>query len=169
MYTQMQNKPLRVIGVDPGYERLGIAVLEKNSLKKTGEAKLIFSECFQTSSKLPFPERLRSLGEEIRRVINDFEPDRLAIETLFINTNQKTAMHVAEARGVIIYEAKINNLSVSEHSPLFIKTAITSYGRADKKQMISMINKLVKIDRDIKHDDEYDAIAVALTEISVFR
>lgn len=157
---------MKIIGIDPGYERLGIAVVEK---PEKGKEILLFSECFKTSSKLAFPDRLRSLGEEFSRLIELYEPETLAIETLFINTNQKTAMHVSEARGVLLFLARLNNLSVSEFTPLQIKMAITSYGKADKRQMISMIPKLIKIDKEIEHDDEYDAIAVALTHLAYKR
>ncbi|MCX6716343.1 MAG: crossover junction endodeoxyribonuclease RuvC [Candidatus Taylorbacteria bacterium] len=158
---------MKVIGIDPGYERLGIAIVEKPEGK--GKETLLFSECFRTSAKTSFPDRLKALGEEFRRLIEEFEPEALSIETIFFTTNQKTAIQVAEARGVLLYEARNHNLSVFEYSPLQIKIAITSYGKADKKQIISMIPKLVYIEKVIEHDDEYDAIAAALTHLACHR
>ena len=90
----------------------------------------------------------------------------MAIETLFLTTNQKTVMHVAEARGVIIYEATKANLKIHEFSPPQIKVATTGHGQADKNQIIKMVKMLVKIDTEKKSDDEMDAIAVALTAIA---
>ncbi len=152
---------MRILGIDPGFERLGIAILEK-SLKNKRET-VIFSECFKTSAKLDFTERLRLIGKEVRTIIKNYKPEVLAIETLFLNTNQKTAMKVAEARGVVIYEASLAGLRVFEASPPQIKMAITGYGRSDKAQINKMLKILVEIDKNKTSDDELDAIAAALT------
>ena len=124
---------------------------------------MIFSECFKTSAKLEFSERLFLIGEEVKKVIKKYKPEVLAIETLFLNTNQKTVMRVAEARGVAIYEAACAGLKIFEASPPQIKIATTGYGRADKNQVMKMVKILVKIDNEKKSDDELDAIAIALT------
>ncbi len=149
----------RILAIDPGYEKMGVAILEKTS----GKEVLLFSECFQTSRKNPHAERLRDLGKEIRRVIEEYNPTCLAIEKLFFTTNQKTAFQVAEARGVIIYEACSAGLSVVEFTPLQAKVAITGYGRGTKDQMKYMVEKLITVSKKIKEDDEYDAIALGLT------
>src|SRR3989338_11086427 len=86
---------MRILGVDPGFERLGVAVLEK---LPPGREVVLFSECFKTSPKLEFSERLNLIGEEIIKIIKKYRPKILAIETLFLTTNQKTVMRVAEAR-----------------------------------------------------------------------
>ena len=125
--------------------------------------RVLFSECFKTSAKLEFSERLRLIGEEVKKIIKEYKPEVLAIETLFLNTNQKTVMRVAEARGVVIYEAAQAGLQIFEASPPQIKIATTGYGRADKMQIIKMVKILVNIDEDKKSDDELDAIAIALT------
>ncbi len=152
---------MRILGIDPGYDRLGIAVIEKNV---RGRETLLYSECFQTSAKSPIYERFLALGAEIGRVIDEFDPDALAIETLFITKNQKTAMRVSEARGIIIYEAAKRAIPVHEYGPMEIKTAITSDGTSDKARMIKMVGMLIDIPPKKKAiDDEYDAIAVALT------
>src|SRR3989344_8588984 len=134
---------MRILGVDPGFERLGIAVLGRKGREKESVS---FSECFKTSAKLEFSERLRKIGEEVRRVIEKYKPEILAVETLFLNTNQKTVMHVAEARGVVIYEGARAGLRIFEASPPQIKIATTGYGRANKEQMI----KMVKILEDVE-------------------
>ena len=156
---------MRILGIDPGYERLGIAILEKTG----GKEVVLFSECFKTSPKLEFAARLQAIGREVKKVIKKYRPEALAIETLFLETNHKTAMRVAEARGVVIYEAAGAGLRVLEASPLEIKMAVTGYGRADKRQINKMVKILVKIDERKKSDDELDAIAIALTGFSTHR
>lgn len=158
----MQNK--RILAIDPGFERLGIAIIEKENTEK-----LIYSDCFKTSPKEDFFIRLEKIGKEISKVIETYNPTALAIETLFFKNNQKTAMRVAEARGVIAYEAAKHGLSIHEFTPLQIKIAVTSHGRSDKSQMMFMLPKIIKIDKEIKHDDEYDAIAVGITYFSTVK
>ncbi|OGI81878.1 crossover junction endodeoxyribonuclease RuvC [Candidatus Nomurabacteria bacterium RIFCSPLOWO2_02_FULL_44_12] len=164
---------MRILGIDPGFERLGVAVLEKSSAQggpaSSRKERVIFSECFKTSLKLEFAERLKLIGEEVRKVIKKYKPEVLAIETLFLNTNQKTVMRVAEARGVVIYEAVQAGLRVFEASPPQIKIATTGYGRSDKKQINKMVKMLVNIDNSKTSDDELDAIAIALTAFTHLR
>ncbi len=164
---------MRILGIDPGFERLGVAVLEKNAREKE---QVIFSECFKTSSKLDFSERLLLIGNEVKKIIKEYKPEVLAIETLFLNTNQKTVMRVAEARGVVIYEATQAGLKIFEATPLQIKVATTGYGRADKAQMMKMVKILVQIPENKtrakagqESDDELDAIAIALTAFAHLR
>lgn len=153
---------MRILGIDPGYERLGIAILD-------GPSSVLFSECFKTSAKLEFSERLNLIGEEVRKIIKKYKPEVLAIETLFLTTNQKTVMRVAEARGVVIYEASRAGLKIFEASPPQIKIATTGYGKSDKAQIIKMVKMLVKIDASKKSDDELDAVAIALTGLAHLR
>jgi crossover junction endodeoxyribonuclease RuvC len=150
---------MKVIAIDPGYERMGVAVIEKIK----GKENLIFSECFKTSPKIPHQERLKLIGKEIEALIKKYKPEGMAIETLFFKNNQKTAMHVSEARGVMLYVAASSGLEVMEFSPMAIKVAVTGYGSSDKDQVMFMVKKLIKIETKIKYDDEYDAIAVGLT------
>jgi crossover junction endodeoxyribonuclease RuvC len=151
---------MKILSIDPGYERVGIAIIEKNLGQKEV---LIYSDCFKTSIELPFHLRLNLIGQEIAKVIKEHSPEVLAIETLFFNNNQKTAMKVSEARGAIIYQSVSLGLDLFEYAPLQIKIAVTGYGRSDKKQIIHMIPHLIQINKDIKYDDEYDAIAIGLT------
>ena len=162
----------RILGIDPGFERLGIAVLEKAAAARGSGAPretVIFSECFKTSAKLEFAERLKLIGTEVREVIKKYKPEVLAIETLFLNTNQKTVMRVAEARGVAVYEAAQAGLKIFEASPPQIKIATTGYGRSDKAQINKMVKILVDIDKNKTSDDELDAIAIALTAFAHMR
>ncbi len=161
---------MKVISIDPGYERIGIAIIEKSGVPGTPPKEvLLYSDCFKTSAKLPITERFLLIGKEIEKIIKKYEPEAMAIETLFFNSNQKTAMQVSEARGIIIYQALTNNLEVFEYTPLQIKIAITGYGRGDKKQVTDMLHHLIEIKKEIKYDDEYDAIAVGLTHLACYR
>ena len=150
---------MRIISIDPGYERMGVAVIDKKGPKE----ELVFSECFKTSAKIPHEERLKLIGAEIEDVIKKFNPKAMAIENLFFKTNAKTAMHVAEARGVMLYVASKNGLGVSEFTPMAIKVAVTGYGKSEKGQVTEMVKRLIKVEKEIKYDDEFDAIAVGLT------
>ena len=158
---------MKILGIDPGFERLGIAVLEKSPLNKREE--VLFSECFKTSPKIEFSERLSLIGKEVKRVIKKYKPEVLAIETLFLTTNQKTVMRVAEARGVVVYECANASMKIFEASPPQIKIATTGYGKADKKQVIKMVKILVKLDKSKESDDELDAIACALTAFACLK
>lgn len=148
---------MRIIGIDPGYDRVGIAIIH--------DGILIHSECFSTSPKDDFHKRLKEVGQRVRTVIEEFSPEVMSIESLFITKNQKTAMKVAEARGVIAYEASLRDIPIHEYSPPQIKVAVTGHGGSDKSQIIKMIPLLLKIKFDKRKmlDDEYDAIAVAIT------
>lgn len=151
---------MRVLAIDPGYERLGVAVLEK--LPKQKET-LLYSACVQTSKTLPHAERLLKIAREVRKVIDEFGPDGCAIEKLFLAVNLKTAMPVAEARGAVLVEAARAGLAVNEYTPLQIKIAVTGYGKSDKRQVTEMVKKLITIPSGKRLDDEYDAVAVGLT------
>jgi crossover junction endodeoxyribonuclease RuvC len=151
---------MRILSIDPGFERIGIAIIEKTFLKKD---LLIYSNCFKTSAKIPFPERLRNIGNEVETIIKKYKPGALSIEKLYFTTNQKTVMGVSEARGAIIYVASKNNLSIYEYTPPQIKVAVTGYGKATKQMVMSMVPKLIDMDKNIKSDDEIDAIAIGLT------
>ena len=156
---------MKVLAIDPGYERLGVAVIEKVD----GKEKLIFSDTFQTSSKNDFIDRMFQIGQEIEKVIEKYQPEFFSIEKLFFNSNQKTATNVSEIRGSLIYIALKNKMKVFEYTPLQIKAAVTGQGRADKKQVMFMIDRLIKIEKEIKYDDEYDAIACGLTFFAYYR
>ena len=155
-----------VLGIDPGYERVGIAVVEQDKNRKEI---LVYSNCFKTDPKLPFNERLFLVGKEVERIIKKYTPEILSIETLLFNTNQKTALRVSEARGVMIYEAKKHNLEVFEYTPLQIKNAVTGYGRATKNQIDVMVRQLMSVPKTVKQDDEIDAIAASLTCIASYK
>jgi len=162
---------MKILSIDPGFERMGVAVVEKK--EDSNNPFVLYSTCVRTSPKDDFHRRLNILGRELEIVIGKYKPESLAIEKLFFSSNQKTALFVAEARGVAVYEAARNNLYVYEYTPLQIKAAVTGYGRASKEQVILMVQKLADFkEREKKtqtkkiSDDEFDAIAVGITHFA---
>ncbi|MFA5933982.1 MAG: crossover junction endodeoxyribonuclease RuvC [Candidatus Paceibacterota bacterium] len=152
---------MKIIAIDPGFERVGIAILEKKT--NGSKEELVFSECFKTPTKTPLADRIFSIGQEIEKVIKKYKPTMMALETLYMTTNQKTVMGVSEARGVIIYEGSRHGLIIKEYTPPQIKIAVTGYGKATKEQVFAMTGKLIVLDDRKRIDDEIDAIAVGLT------
>jgi len=153
---------MRVLAIDPGYGRCGIAVLEKTARGET----LLFSDCIETASKDDFGERLAAVASAVVRALTEHAPDCMALEQLFFAKNQKTAMHVAEVRGALIQIASERDIPVFEYAPAQVKSATTGSGNATKQQVAGMVRHLVRIDKLIKHDDEFDAIALGLTHLA---
>lgn len=158
--NSLYNLFMKILAIDPGFERVGIAILEK---KTESKETVVFSECFKTSAKVPFHERLTAIGTYLEDIITEYQPIALAIEKLYFTTNQKTVMGVSEARGVIIYSASRNGLLIFEYTPPQIKIAVTGYGKADKNMVMSIVPKLIHLPKATKSDDELDAIAIGLT------
>ena len=150
---------MRVLAFDPGFERLGIAIVEKVG----GKEILLHSECVRTSAKLTFPQRLAELGVAVQATIDIWQPGCIAVESVFFEKNAKTAMDVAAVRGMLLYIASSVGLPAHEYTPLQVKVAITGYGKSDKAAIAAMIPRLVTIPAKKRLDDEMDAIAVGLT------
>lgn len=156
---------MRVLGIDPGYDRLGVAVVDKNH----AHGVLLFSSCITTDRTETFDQRLGTLGRALSDIFTAHTPDIVAIEHLYFNTNQKTAVHVAEVRGVVVYLASLHGCKVLEYTPQAIKVAVTGYGKSDKRQVADMVTRLLPGIKKDALDDEYDAIAIALTAIASVR
>lgn len=136
MFTPTRS---RILGIDPGYGRVGIAVLDKTHNSEI----LLHSECFQTESNSDNAKRISLIIKRIGEVIDKFKPDYLAIETILWSKNKKTAMQVAEARGAIISLASQRNLQIREFNPNQVKLAITGYGKSDKQQVMVMVEEKI--------------------------
>lgn len=150
---------MKVLAIDPGYDRLGVAVLTREA----GKEVLIFSGCISSDKKASFPDRLLSIGEAFSALLLEHVPDTVALETLFFNKNITTALAVAETRGMLTFLAKKHGCVLYEYSPQEIKVALTGYGKSDKSAMISMVKRLIKNAPEKALDDEYDAIATGIT------
>lgn len=151
---------MKVLAIDPGYDRAGVAILERTADNKDN---LLYSDCILTDRVADLPERLFTLGQAVEKLLTKYRPERLAIETIFFNKNIKTAIGVAQARGVILFAGQKAGCQIYEFGPQAIKVAVTGYGKSDKLAVIDMIKRLVKNAPAKALDDEYDAIAVGLT------
>lgn len=157
---------MRIISIDPGYDRLGVCVMEKDY---KGKEVVLFSDCFTTNKNESLESRILFLGQSIRNVIKKWSPTHMAIEKLFFTKNQTTAMKVAEVRGVVIYEASQKGIIIHEFSPQDIKIAVTGYGSATKDQVTLMTQKILQLPDKKRLDDEYDALALGITALAHLR
>lgn len=155
----MPRESLRVLAFDPGYDRLGVAVLERVG----GKDALLHSDCVTTSRDAPFPERLGKIGEAARAAFREFKPSIVALERLYFSTNKKTAFAVAEVRGLLTFLADEASVPIVEYAPGTIKLSVTGHGKSDKAQVAKMVSLLLSVRKKVLYDDEYDAIAVGLT------
>lgn len=139
-----------------------MAVVEREE----GRERLVHSECLETSSSSEFTVRLNMVVERFARLLEQHVPNAFALERLYVTKNQKTAMRVAEVRGALIQHASRAGVPVFEYTPSEVKAAATGFGKADKEAVARMLNVLLKIEKDIEHDDEYDAIAIGVTHLA---
>ena len=109
-----------------------------------------------------FPLRLEKIYRDLEQIIKEYKPDAMSIEELFFNNNAKTAINVAQARGVILVTARIKGISTYEYTPLQIKQAVTGYGRADKMQVQRMVKMILNSEKLPKLDDITDSMAIAI-------
>lgn len=150
---------MRVIAFDPGYERLGVAIVERHK----GKESLLHSDCVRTSARLNFESRLQILGEAAEALIRKWQPDAMALEEVFFEKNAKTAMQVAEVRGALTYIAAKAGLALYQYTPMEVKVAVTGHGRSDKRAVAAMVPRLINLSAGKRLDDELDAIAVGIT------
>ncbi|PIS13387.1 MAG: crossover junction endodeoxyribonuclease RuvC [Candidatus Tagabacteria bacterium CG09_land_8_20_14_0_10_41_14] len=155
----MRNEKTTILGIDPGYGRLGYAILKKTPKKE----ELLEYSCIENPAGRKYHEKISTITQKIEEIIKKFRPSVLAIEKIYFNKNQKTALQVAEVKGIIIHLALKNKMKIIEYTPLQVKIATCGYGKASKNQMIKMVNLLTDLKKTPKHDDTYDAIALCLT------
>lgn len=155
---------VKILGIDPGTTRLGYAVISG-----TPSAPLLVASGVIGDRNLSKEKRLWHIHRGLLVVIKEFMPDVIALEKLFFSKNVKTAMMVAEARGVILLTAQSANLKVYEYAPQEIKIALTSRGNADKKQVAAMAKAVLKTNYTPRWDDESDAMAIAITGLACYR
>ncbi len=149
---------MRILGIDPGIATVGFAVLdsEKNT-QKLVTCGVITTEAGQQLSK-----RLDRIYNDLTQLIDSFMPTVMSVEELFFNTNITTGISVAHGRGVILLAAYRSGLEIYEYTPLQVKQAVVGYGRAEKKQVIDMVKRILKMKTAPKPDDAADAVALAL-------
>lgn len=156
---------MRILGIDPGFAITGYSIINYIGNKFT----LIDSGAILTEAHTSFPLRLEKIYNELQEIIEKYKPDAMSIEELFFNNNAKTAINVAQARGVILVVAKINNLPIYEYTPLQIKQAVVGYGRANKTQIQHMVKMILNEENLPKLDDTTDSMAIAICHAHSYR
>lgn len=155
---------MRILGIDPGTGILGFGVIDVDG---RGKAKLVEAGVIRTPVHEDDAVRLQTIFDELTEIIAQTKPAAMSVEKLFFARNVTTAMTVAQARGVVLLCGMQAGLSIHEYTPLQIKMAITSYGKADKKQVQEMVRVLLGLKEVPKPDDCADALAAALTHSTV--
>jgi crossover junction endodeoxyribonuclease RuvC len=147
-----------ILGIDPGIATVGYGVVnyDRNNFK------VIQYGVITTAAGLPASTRLLEISNDIGTLIETFKPDSAAVEELFFTSNRKTAMQVAQSRGVILLECCRRNVPLFEYTPLQVKQAVVGYGKAEKKQVMEMTRLILKLDKIPKPDDAADALAIAI-------
>ena len=148
------------LGIDPGFARCGYAFIES----KNSEYRIVNSGLIETFSNQQYNQRLSNIYIELNTLINKYKPNNAAIEELFFSKNTKTAIKVAEARGIIILALTLNNIDFTEYKPKEVKSQITGNGNANKDAMMKMVNLFTG--SNIIQDDTADAVAIALAHAS---
>jgi crossover junction endodeoxyribonuclease RuvC len=149
---------LTILGIDPGIATIGFGVIKSEG----GSPSLIRCGVVTTPAKMRLAARLAIIYNDIINIIEEFSPDAMAIEELFFNTNHKTGISVAHGRGVIILAGENRGVPMFEYTPLQVKQAVVGYGRAEKRQVMDMIKRLLNLDAPPKPDDAADAVAIAI-------
>lgn len=152
---------MTVLGIDPGYAIIGYGVISAENCN----CKPIAYGCITTDADTDFNIRLKLIFDGMNKVIEKAKPDCIAIEKLYFQNNQKTAIMVAEARGVILLAAQLHSIPIFEYTPLQVKTAVTGYGKAKKQQVMDMTKRLLKLRQMPKPDDAADALAIAVCHV----
>lgn len=146
------------MGIDPGIAIVGYGFLEL----KGNSYKVLDYGAITTEAKVPLPERLDTIYEEMNELIERYKPDDIAFEELFFNKNVKTAITVAQARGVEVLAAKESGAGLYEYTPLQVKQGITGYGRANKRDIQECVKSFLNMKEIPKPDDAADALALAI-------
>lgn len=149
---------MRILGIDPGLATVGFSIVDtdKNSMK------LVTCGIISTPAKTTLSSRLDRIFCDMNELITTFHPDAMSVEELFFNTNITTGIAVAQARGVIILTAYRAGVEIFEYTPLQVKQAVVGYGRAEKKQVIDMVRRILELPAAPKPDDAADAVALAI-------
>ena len=149
---------MRILGIDPGFAITGYSIIDYIGNK----FQLIDSGAVTTKAGEAFPERLSKLYTDINIIIDQYKPDAISVEELFFNNNVKTAINVAQARGIILVAGCQKQIPTYEYTPLQVKQAVVGYGRADKMQVQKMVKTILKVDKLPKLDDITDSMAIAI-------
>ena len=147
-----------ILGIDPGLAIVGWGVIDY----KAPKFEVLAYGSIQTPAGMSTEQRLSAIYDGMTEIIEKYRPEQMAVEELFFNTNQTTGIRVAEARGVILLSGTRHGVSCFEYTPLQVKQAVVGYGRAEKKQVITMVTMLLGLKCAPKPDDTADALAIAV-------
>lgn len=150
-----------ILGIDPGTATTGFGVIKQNKSKKA-EFDILEFGVISTSKTDSDQKRLKILFDDLNFLIKKYKPEKIGVEKLFFTTNQKTAMTVSQARGIILLAAVNQDIDITEFTPLQVKNILCGYGKADKKQVQFMIKQTFGLKQTPKPDDAADALAIAL-------
>lgn len=149
---------MRILGIDPGVAIVGFGLIESDR----GQQRMLQYGAITTQAGLPLATRLVQIGNDLEQLIEQFKPDEIAIEELFFSKNITTGIAVAHGRGVILYTAEKMQVPIYEYTPMQVKQAVVGYGLAEKKQVMDMTRRLLKLKSIPKPDDAADALAIAI-------
>ncbi len=147
-----------ILGIDPGLAIVGWGVIEY----KNAHFRTIAYGSLDTPAGMRTEARLKLIFDGMNELIRTYQPDAMAIEELFFNTNVTTGIRVAEARGVILLSAERAGIPMQEYTPMQVKQAVVGYGKAEKKQVIAMVTLILGLAKPPKPDDTADALAIAI-------
>ena len=149
---------MRILGIDPGFATIGFGLVEADR----GQVHMETYGAITTPAGLPLSRRLYQIGTDMEDLIGQLKPDVISIEELFFNTNITTGIAVAHGRGVILYAAEKCGSPLYEYTPSQVKLAVTGYGKAERRQVMDMTKRLLKLKAVPRPDDAADALALAL-------
>lgn len=149
---------MKILGIDPGFAIVGFGIIEYEG----NHFKTLKYGAVTTEAKEDMFVRFKKIYDALTEIITEAKPDAMAIEELFFNSNQKTAINVAQARGIILLAAMNLGVPIFEYTPLQVKQAVVGYGRADKGQVQQMVKSILKLEKIPKPDDTADALAIAV-------
>ena len=155
---------MRILGIDPGFATVGFGLAEA----ERGQVHMVTYGAITTPAGLPLSRRLYQIGTDMENLISQLKPDVISIEELFFNTNITTGIAVAHGRGVILYAAEKCGIPLYEYTPSQVKLAVTGYGKAEKRQVMEMTKRLLKLKSVPRPDDAADALALALCHARSF-
>lgn len=153
------TRPLRVLGVDPGLTRCGVGIVD---VAPDRSAKLVYVGVVRSAHELPIERRLAIIAAGLREVLAEHRPDVVAVERVFAQDNRHTVMGTAQASGIALLLAAEHGLPAATHTPSEVKAAVTGYGAADKRQVQTMVARVLRLDALPQPADAADALALAL-------
>lgn len=151
---------MRILGIDPGLAIVGWGVVDYQNTK----FRTVAYGSIQTPAHTRTEERLKSIYEGMKSLFETYHPDAMSIEELFFDKNITTGIRVAEARGVILLTAEQAGIPIREYTPMQVKQAVVGYGKAEKKQVIAMVTRILNLKDPPKPDDTADALALAICD-----